>query len=77
MFKKARKLKAQSLIEIVMAIALAAFFMGITVMGFVLTSGKYANYNARKNAFDILSKQKIKNEVNLGRFLSSNKSLYG
>jgi hypothetical protein len=77
MFKKARKLKAQSLIEIVMAIALAAFFMGITVMGFALTSGKYANYNARKSAFDVLAKQKIKNEINLGRFLSFHKSLYG
>jgi len=77
MYKNPKKLKAQSLIEIVMAIALAAFFMGMTVIGLSFTNGRQTNYLAKKNAFDILTKQKLKNEVNLGRFLSANKSIAG
>jgi len=78
MFKRrVKKLKAQSLIEIVMAIALAAFFMGITVLGLSLTSDKYLSYAEKKNALDLLKFQKSKNELNLGKFLADNKSLDG
>lgn len=72
-----KKRSGQSLIEIVVAIALAAFFMGSTIVGLGFSSTRYSGYVQKKQAFDILKKQKSSNEVNLGRFLSQYKNISG
>ncbi len=67
----------QSLIEIVMAIALAGFFMGMTVMSLAFTNTRYVSFIEKKIGFDLLKRQKLINEMNLGRFLAMNKSIDG
>ena len=65
----------QSLIEIIIAIALAAFFMGMTVISLSFTSTKYNDYIEEKGAYTIITTQKPINEQNLGKFLTLNKNI--
>jgi len=65
----------QSLIEIIIAIALAAFFMGMTVISLSFTSTKYNDYIEEKKAYEIITTQKPINEQNLGKFLTLNKNI--
>jgi len=74
--KKNIQLKSgQSLIEIVIAIALATFFMGMTIISISFTSSKYNAYIEKKGAYEIITKQKPINEQNLGKFLTLNKNI--
>lgn len=74
-FKKIKS--SQALIEIIVAMALAMFFLSAFVanLGFITT--RYADYQQKKYGYDLMKNQKTLNDKNLSYFLTANKMLKG
>ena len=68
--KKSKHLKAQSLVEIVLALALATSFLTTITLSFSFISNRNNDYLQKRDAFNILKAQQQKNLLSIGKAIS-------
>ncbi len=72
-WKFSNKRKSQSLVELILSIALSIFFLSAFILNLSFITNKFSDYKDKNYAYQVLKKQKENNDRNLAYFLAQNK----
>ena len=72
-WKFSNKRKSQSLIELVLSIALAIFFLTAFIVNLAFITTKFSDYKDKYYAYQLVKEQKKLNDRNLAYLLANNK----